>query len=388
MTKYKIVVLPGDGIGPEIVAEALKVLRALESSTNKLEFEFLEYECGGQYYLKTGKKEEWPAEVFDICKNEADAILLGAIGWTDPKTGKTVCYPSGKMVGLEILFGLRFGLDLYANIRPTKLYENVPHKISGEFRQIWDPKNVDFVTIRENTEGLYADTHGVLNRGGQVELATDVRLITRKGAERVIKFAFEYCKRRNKGSPKDGKLRVTCVDKSNVTSGCKLFRSIYQEIAPRYPEIQQDYAFIDAFTQWIIRTPEWFDVCVVANMFGDIATDLAAVLQGSLGMAASGNVGDKHGMFEPIHGSAPKYTGKNVINPIATILAASMMLDWLSMQNNEDPTLKTGGAIIEQAVQVMLKEGKVRTYDLGGSSSTSQVGDAVATIVKDLAKEL
>ncbi|MHA1270488.1 MAG: isocitrate/isopropylmalate dehydrogenase family protein [Candidatus Helarchaeota archaeon] len=384
MKKYKIVVLPGDGIGPEIVNEALKVLRALEETSNNINFEFLEFECGAQYYLKTGKKEEWPEEVFDICKNEADAILLGAIGWTDPQTGKTVSYSSGKMVGLNILFGLRFGLDLYANIRPTKLFEGVPHKISGEFRQIWDPKNVNFVTIRENTEGLYADTHGVLNRGGKIEIATDVRLITRKGSERVIKFAFEYCKRRNKGSPKDGKLRVTCIDKSNVTSGCKLFRQIYQEIASQYPEIEQDYAFIDAFTQWIIRRPEWFDVCVIPNMFGDIATDLAAVLQGSLGMAASGNVGDRYGMFEPLHGSAPKYTGKNVINPIATILAASMMLDWLSMKNNEDPTLKKGSNLIEQSVQNILKEGKIRTYDLGGSSSTSDVGDAISMKLKEL----
>ncbi|NHI94290.1 MAG: isocitrate/isopropylmalate dehydrogenase family protein [Candidatus Lokiarchaeota archaeon] len=384
MTKYKIAVLPGDGIGPEIIDQALKALRAVEELSNKIDFEFLKYECGGEYYLKTGKKEEWAPEVYEICKNEADAILLGAIGWTDPKTGKTVSYPSGKMVGLEILFGLRFGLDLYANIRPTKLYENVPHKISGEFRNdIWKPKNVDFVTIRENTEGLYADTHGQLNRGGQVELATDVRLITRKGAERVIKFAFEYCKRRNKGSPKDGKLRVTCVDKSNVTAGCKLFRSIYQEIAPQYPNITEDYAFIDAFTQWIIRTPEWFDVCVVANMFGDIATDLAAVLQGSLGMAASGNVGDNHGMFEPIHGSAPKYARKNVINPIATIEAASMMLDWLSMTHNNEPSLLEGSKIINQAIQDLLKESKIRTYDLGGNSSTSQVGDAIVEKIKN-----
>ncbi|MHA1232490.1 MAG: isocitrate/isopropylmalate dehydrogenase family protein [Candidatus Helarchaeota archaeon] len=386
MRKCKIVVLPGDGIGPEIIREALKVLRAFEEISSGINFEFLEYECGAQYYLKTGKKEEWPKEVFDICKNEADAILLGAIGWTDPKTGETVSYPSGKMVGLEILFGLRFGLDLYANIRPTKLFEGVPHKISGEFRNVWDPKNVDFVTIRENTEGLYADTHGGLNRGGLTEIATDVRLITRKGAERVIRFAFEYCKRRNKGSPKDGKLRVTCVDKSNVTAGCKLFRKVYQEVASDYPEIEQDYAFIDAFTQWIIRTPEWFDVCVVPNMFGDIATDLAAVLQGSLGMAASGNVGDKYGMFEPLHGSAPKYTGKNVINPIATILAASMMLDWLSMKNNNDQNLKNGSILIEKAVQEVLKEGKIRTYDIGGNSSTSDMGDAIASKLKELAQ--
>ncbi|MHA1695362.1 MAG: isocitrate/isopropylmalate dehydrogenase family protein [Candidatus Helarchaeota archaeon] len=386
MKKFKIVVLPGDGIGPEIIHEGLKVLKSVEENLNNINFEFIEYECGAQYYLKTGKKEEWPKEVFDVCKNEADAILLGAIGWTDPQTGKTVSYPSGRMVGLDILFGLRFGLDLYANIRPTKLFEGVQHKISGEFRNIWSPKNVDFVTIRENTEGLYSDTHGGLNRGGQTEIATDVRLITRKGSERVIKFAFEYCKRRNKGSPKDGKLRVTCVDKSNVTAGCKLFRKIYQEIAPQYPEIEQDYAFIDAFTQWIIRTPEWFDVCVVPNMFGDIATDLAAVLQGSLGMAASGNVGDKYGMFEPLHGSAPKYTGKNVVNPIATILAGAMMLDWLSMKNNDESTLKKGSNLIDQAVQAVLKEGKIRTYDLGGSSSTSEVGDAIANKIKQLTK--
>lgn len=384
MKKYKIVVLPGDGIGPEIIKEAIKVLQAVEDGSQGLNFEFIEYECGAQYYLKSGKKEEWPKEVFDICKNEADAILLGAIGWTDPETGKTVTYQSGRMVGLDILFGLRFGLDLYANIRPTKLYEGVPHKISGEFRQVWNPKNVDFVAIRENTEGLYADTHGGLNRGGQVEIATDVRIITRKGAERVIKFAFEYCKRRNKGSPKDGKLRVTCVDKSNVTAGCKLFRQVYQEIAAEYPEIEQDYAFIDAFTQWIIRSPEWFDVCVVPNMFGDIATDLAAIVAGSLGMGASGNVGDKYGMFEPLHGSAPKYTGKNVVNPIATILAASMMLDWLSMKNNNDQKLKDGSQLIENSIQEVLKEGKIRTYDLGGSSSTSEVGDAISKRLREL----
>jgi 3-isopropylmalate dehydrogenase len=378
------VVLPGDGIGPEIIKEARKVLEVVEEKSQGLNFEFLEFECGAQYYLKTGKKEEWPEEVFDICKNEADAILLGAIGWTDPATGKTVTYPSGRMVGLDVLFGLRFGLDLYANIRPTKLYEGVPHKISGEFREVWNPKNVDFVAIRENTEGLYADTHGGLNRGGQVEIATDVRIITRKGAERVIKFAFEYCKRRNRGSPKDGKLRVTCVDKSNVTAGCKLFRQVYQEIAAKYPDIEQDYAFIDAFTQWIIRSPEWFDVCVIPNMFGDIATDLAAIIAGSLGMGASGNVGDKYGMFEPLHGSAPKYTGKNVVNPIATILAASMMLDWLSMKNNDDQKLKDGSRLIENAIQGVLKEGEIRTYDLGGSSSTSDVGAAISKKLREL----
>lgn len=378
--KYKIVVLPGDGIGQEVVPQALKALKAVEEINKGINFEFIEYPCGGQYWLKTGKKEEWPAETYEVCQKEADAILLGAIGWTN-LDGTTVSYPDGKMVGLNILFGLRFGLDLYANIRPTKLYEGVPHKISGEFRQIWNPENVDFVVIRENTEGLYSDTHGKLDRGGKVEIATDTRLITRKGSERVINFAFDYCTRRNKGSPSDGKLRVTCIDKSNVTAGCKLFRQIYQEIAKHYPEIEQDYAFIDAFTQWIIRNPEWYDVGVVPNMFGDIATDLAAVLQGSMGMAASGNVGNEKGMFEPIHGSAPRHAGKDEANPIAAILSAHMLLDWLGNRNN-DTNLKNGAIQVERAIEEILKEGKIKTYDLGGSSKTSEVGDAIAARIK------
>jgi 3-isopropylmalate dehydrogenase len=377
--KLKIVVLPGDGIGPEVTAEAVKVLKAVEEKLS-LNFELIEFPCGGQYWLKTGKKEEWPPEAYSTCKNEADAILLGAIGWTYPDTGETVRYPDGRMVGLDTLFGLRFGLDLYANIRPTKLYEGVRHKISGEFREVWAPKNVDFVIIRENTEGLYCDTHGGLNRGEITEVATDVRLITKKGSDRVIRFAFEYCKRRNKGAPKDGKLRVTCVDKSNVTAGCTLFRNTYSEIKKEYPNIAEDYAFIDAFTQWIIRTPEFYDVAVVPNMFGDICTDLAAVLQGGMGMAASGNVGDTHGMFEPIHGSAPRHAGKNEINPVAAILSVQMMLDWLSVKYG--PKYKEGADLIERVVAQNLREGKNITYDQGGSSKTSEVGDAIASLIK------
>jgi 3-isopropylmalate dehydrogenase len=380
MKKLKIVVLPGDGIGPEVTAEAVKILKVVEERIS-VDFELIEFPCGGQYWLKNGMKEEWPPEAYPTCKKEADAILLGAIGWTNPD-GTTVKYPDGKMVGLNTLFGLRFGLDLYANIRPTKLYEGVPHKISGEFRQVWDPKNVDFVVIRENTEGLYCDTHGGLNRGEVTEVATDVRLITKKGSERVIRFAFDYCKRRNKGSPKDKKLRVTCVDKSNVLAGCTLFRGTYQQIKKEYPEIEEDYAFIDAFTQWIVRTPEWYDVAVVPNMFGDIATDLASVLQGGMGMAASGNVGDRHGMFEPIHGSAPRHAGKNEINPIAAILSVQMMLDWLSVEHGD--RLKEGANLIERAIAQNLKEGKIKSYDIGGTAKTSEVGDAIAAIIKKL----
>jgi 3-isopropylmalate dehydrogenase len=380
MKKLKIVVLPGDGIGPEVAAEGVKVLKAVAERVS-LNFEIIEFECGGQYWLKSGKKDEWPPEAYETCKKEADAILLGAIGWTNPD-GTTVKHPDGRMVGLNILFGLRFGLDLYANVRPTKLFEGVPHSISGVFKQVWDPKNVDFVAVRENTEDLYCDTHGRLYRGEVTEVATDTRIITKKGSERVIRFAFEYCKRRNKGAPKDGKLRVTCVDKSNVLSGCTLFRNTYQEIKKEYPQIQEDYAFIDAFTQWIVRTPEWYDVVVVPNMFGDIATDLAAVLQGGMGMAPAGNIGDRHAMFEPIHGSAPKHAGRNEINPMATILAVEMMLDWLSTKHGEKEKLKEGANLILQAVTENLKEGKIKTYDIGGTSKTSEVGDAIVSLIK------
>src|SRR5439155_1230176 len=248
-----------------------------------------------------------------------------------PSTTRAAAVPVSRsdrvLAGGGVVFGLRFGLDLYANVRPTKLYPNVRHKIHDGFKLVWEPGKVDFVIVRENTEGLYTPTRGFLDRGGVKELAVDSRVITRKGAERVIRFAFEVSKQR-KGAPSDGKRRVTCVDKSNVTAGCKLFRQVYDEVAARYPTIQRDYAYIDAFQQWLIRSPEVYDVAVTSNLFGDIATDLAAVLQGGMGMAAGGNIGDQHGMFEPIHGSAPKHAGKDEVNPTAMILAVQMMLDW------------------------------------------------------------
>src|SRR5713101_3499360 len=234
---FKIVVLGGDGTGPEVMREAVKVLKAAEKAFG-LSFELVPYPCGGQHYLDTG--EEWPDGAFESCK-AADAILLGAVG-------------------------LPFGLDLYANVRPTKLYPNVRHKIHTGFKQVWEPGKVDFVIVRENTEGLYTPARGFLDRGGVKELAVDNRVITRKGAERVIRFAFEIAKER-KGTPADGTHKVTCVDKSNVTAGCKLFRAVYDEVATGYPGIGRDYAYIDAFQQWLIRSPESYDVAVTSNVF-------------------------------------------------------------------------------------------------------------------------
>ena len=372
---FKIVVLAGDGVGPEVVREGVKVLKAV-GTVYGLSFDLVPFPCGGQHYLDTG--EEWPDGAFESCK-AADAILLGAVGLPE------AVLPNGEIAGVSVVFGLRFGLDLYANVRPTKLYPNVRHKIHDAFKQVWEPGKVDFVIVRENTEGLYTPTRGFLDRGGVKELAVDSRVITRKGAERVIRFAFELSKQRN-GAPSDQKRRVTCVDKSNVTAGCKLFRQVYDEVAARYPTIQKDYAYIDAFQQWLLRSPEAYDVAVTTNVFGDIATDLAAVLQGGLGMAAGANIGDDHAMFEPIHGSAPKHAGKDEVNPIAMVLAVHLLLDWLG-RRKRDKALRAAAAVVERAVETVLKTGKTLTYDLGGTAKCSEVGTAIATAVTKLAKE-
>ena len=371
---YELALLGGDGTGPEVLREGVKVLRAVEGAFG-LSFDLTPYPCGGQHYLDTG--EEWPDGTFEACK-AADAILLGAVGLPNANL------PNGDLAGIGVLFGLRFGLDLYANVRPTKLYPNVRHKVHAAFKQVWEPGRVDFVIIRENTEGLYTPTRGYLDRGGTKELAIDSRVITRKGAERVVRFAFEVAKTRA-GAPADGKHRVTCVDKSNVTAGCRLFRSVYDEVAGGYPGIEKDYAYIDAFLQWMVRSPEAYDVAVTSNMFGDIATDLAAVLQGGMGMAAGGNVGDEHAMFEPIHGSAPKHAGKDIVNPTAMILATQMMLEWLG-RRKRDKSLQASAVVVEKAVEAVLMEGKRLTYDLGGTAKCSEMGTAIAEATTKLAK--
>ena len=366
---YKVVVLAGDGTGPEVMREGIKVLKAAEEAYG-LAFDLIPYPCGGQYYLDNG--EEWPAEAFASCKS-ADAILLGAVGHPGAHL------PNGDLAGAGVIFGLRFGLDLYANVRPVKLYPGVRHKIHDEFKQVWRDDLVDFVVVRENTEGLYTPARGTLSRGGTDELAVDSRIITRKGAERVIRYAFDLSMRRG-GAPKDRKHRVTCVDKSNVTAGDRLFRRVYDEVAAKFPNVEKDYAYIDAFTQWIIRSPEFYDVAVAPNEFGDIATDLAAVLQGGMGIAAGGNIGDAHGMFEPIHGSAPKHAGQDKVNPIAMILAVQMMLDWLGARR-ADTGLVSAAKGVEAAVASVLREGRTLTYDLGGTAKCSEVGTEVTSRV-------
>ncbi|MCA1813666.1 MAG: hypothetical protein LC624_06915 [Halobacteriales archaeon] len=364
---HRIALLPGDGTGPEVVAQAEKILAACTERFG-LQVQTTTYRCGAQYYARTGK--EWEEGAFEAAK-ASDAILLGAVGWPG------VSLPDGNIAGAGVVFGLRFGLDLYANVRPCKLYPGVRHNISGTLQQVWRPEHVDNVIIRENTEGLYTPARGWLERGGSVEVAIDNNVITRKGSERVIEYAFKTSEQRQRGAPKDRMRRVTCIDKSNVLRGSQLFRLVYDEVAARHATVEKDYAYVDAFCQWMLRQPEYYDVAVATNMMGDIVTDLAAVLQGGMGMAAGGNIGDRHAMFEPIHGSSPKHAGKDAVNPMATALALQMLLDWLGRKKG-DAKLVAAAEAIERAVGLVCSEGKTLTYDLGGTAKCSEVGSAIA----------
>jgi len=391
MTSYTLALLPGDGIGRDVMTEAEKILSVVEQLT-PISLVLNKISCGGQHYLETG--EEWPKGSFEFCRDEADAILLGAVGWPGAFT------EDGDLAGGSVILGLRSGLDLYANVRPIRLYEGVRHKIHGEFTQVWKPGMVDMLIIRENTEGLY---HALLRRsadkaqgregwepttmefpGLEGEVAWDPRPISRSGSERVIRYAFEAAQRRN-GAPGDGKTRVTCVDKSNVTRGCQLFNQIYHELSEGYPDTEKDHAYIDAFCMWAVRNPEFYDVVVTPNMFGDISTDLASVLQGGMGIAASANLGDSHGMFEPVHGSAPKYAGQNITNPMAMINSVTLMFDWLG-DTKGDADCKAIANFIDMAVSQTLMSDAL-TYDLGGSSGTSEVGDTIAEILSSLLRK-
>lgn len=348
MARYNIAVVPGDGTGPEVVAEGVKVL---QTAAKKFGFELdLEYfDLGGDRYLKTG--EILSDDEVERLKAK-DAIYLGAIGHPDVKPG---------ILEKGILLRLRFELDQYINLRPVKLYPGVetPLKDKG-------PEDIDFVVVRENTEGLYTGSGGFLKKGTPDETAIQVSINTRKGVERCIRFAFEYCRKRNK------KKRLTLCGKTNVlTYAFDLWERTFYEVAKEYPDITTDYAHVDATTMWMVKNPEYFDVIVTDNMFGDIITDLGAVLQGGMGIAAGANLNPEGvSMFEPIGGSAPKYTGKNMINPLAAIAAGQMMLEQLGEEK--------AAAAVEAAIM------KVVANDLKSLSAgkmgytTTEVGDLVA----------
>jgi isocitrate/isopropylmalate dehydrogenase len=378
---YELVTLGGDGTGPEVMREGMRVLNAVSEPLG-LTWEVKDIPCGGQYYLEHGDRD-WPQGSDEACAR-ADLILLGAVGWPDPGGSGPVTMRDGKMAGFSPVIGNRIKLDLYANIRPVKLYKGVQHRIHGAHKQVWEPGRVDMVFLRENTEGLYAPTGGKLQPGGRTEVAIDTRVITRRASEQIIRHAFELCKKRNRGAPSDGKKRVTAIVKDNVLHGCQFFRDVFFEIGEEYPDIEKETAIVDAFTQWLLGQPEHYDVCVTTNMFGDIVTDLASVLQGGMGMAVGANVGREHAMFEPIHGSAPRHAGQDKVNPIAMILSVKEGLDWLATRK-DDPKLSRAAEAIEAAVVEVLEAGAPLTYDIVGpdrAARCSDVGTAIASIAR------
>lgn len=372
---YNIALFPGDGIGPEIIKEGKKVIDEAALKYG-LEINWTEFPFGAEHYLKTG--ELLPDSALKEME-DMDAIYLGAVG--DPRVKPGI-------LEKEILLKARFYFDQYINLRPIRLYKGVPCPLKDK-----NPEDINFYVVRENTEDFYIGIGGrfkskanqdhleVLrklykakiqvdfNLEPEEEIAYQIGLVSRPGSQRVIKYAFELAKKKNMN-------KVTSVDKANVlTDIYGLWRDIFEEVSSQYPDIQTEFNFVDAITMWFVRKPEWFKVVVTPNMFGDIITDLGAMIQGGLGIAAGGNINPEGiSMFEPIHGSAPKYKGKSIANPIATILAGAMMLDCLG-------ETKVAQAI-EDAVEKVLSEGKIRSHDLGGNSSTIEVGDEVVKKLK------
>jgi 3-isopropylmalate dehydrogenase len=366
---YYIVALPGDGIGPEVLTQGLRILR-IAGELFQIKFDIEEIPCGGHYYFE--HEIEWPEGSFEKCE-AADAILLGAVG--HEVDGKTVFtkpgkpYPEPQLAGFAQVILNRQKLDLYANVRPVKLYPGVKHKIHGELKQVWDAGKVDYVVIRENTEDAYTGETDSIPDGR----TTPIR-ITRRATERVVRYAFNLARRRDK------QRKVTCVDKSNIIGAHRFFREVFREVGAReFPDLRLDYAYVDAFCQWQIRNPEWYDVVVGPNLVGDIVSDNGATTAGGLGLAVGGNIGDQHAMFEPIHGSAPKHAGKDKANPLAAILSVQMMLEWLGTRHDQE-RLTRAAEKVEAAVAALLIEGKTLTYDLIGeekASRCSEVGRAV-----------
>jgi tartrate dehydrogenase/decarboxylase/D-malate dehydrogenase len=372
---YKVPVIPGDGIGPEIIAEGCKVL---EAAADKYGFsiDWIEFPLGAEHYLKTGELvgEETLKEL-----SKYRAIYLGAIG--DPRVKPGILEKG-------VLLAMRFYLDQYVNLRPVKLLEGVwtPLKDKG-------PKDIDFVVVRENTEDFYIGIGSRARRGqshadfvvmrslynvkfgldvdtDSEEIGYQIGEVSKEGCRRVIKYAFDQAMKRKK--------QVSSVDKANVLSDIYGFwRENFLEVAKEYPSVKHDFNFVDAITMWFVKNPEWFDVVVAPNMFGDIITDLGAMIQGGLGLAPGANLNPEGtSMFEPIHGSAPKYKGQNKVNPVATIWAGALLLEHLGQpQAAKD---------IVAAIERNLFEGRVKTYDLGGSSTTSEVGSEIARLVNTL----
>ncbi len=350
--KHNIAVIPGDGTGPEVVAEAVKALEAVSRRCN-MDFQFKEFGLGGDLYLKEGVL--LPDDVLEELRT-TDAILLGAIGHPDVKPG---------ILETEILLRLRFKLDLYINLRPVTLFPGVdtPLKDKG-------PDDIDFVVVRENTEGVYAGGGGFLKKGTPDEVAIQESINTRKGVERCIRYAFECCRKRNKD-----KLLTLCAKTNVLVYESDLWERTFQEVQKDYPDIDTNYQHVDALCMWMIKNPEQFDVIVTGNMFGDIITDIGAIIQGGLGIAAGGNINPEGAaMFEPIGGSSPKYTGLNQINPLATISAAQMMLEHLEE--------KEAASVLQGAIEKVVRN-DLKSLGAGKMGhGTKEVGNLVVRYIE------
>jgi 3-isopropylmalate dehydrogenase len=353
MKSYNIALLPGDGTGPEVLNEGVKVLAVAQKKFG-FSLNYTKYDVGGERYMKTG--ETLPDSIIEELRKQ-DSIFLGAIGHPDVKPG---------ILELGILLKARFALDQYINLRPVKLYrtEDCPLKDKT-------PDDIDFVVIRENTGGIYTGIGGVVQKNTPMEIATQVMVYGRPVVDRCVKFAYEYTRRRNR------KKMLTLVHKTNVLTHCgDMWMRSHKETGDRdYKDIKQDYNHVDACTMWFVKQPEWYDVIVTENLFGDIITDLAAIIQGGLGVAAGGNINPEGvSMFEPMGGSAPKYTGKNVINPVAAIAAGGMMLDTLG---------ETEAALaVDKAVKAALNSGKIKSLAAGKMGmGTRETGDYIASLI-------
>ncbi|MCL2507394.1 MAG: 3-isopropylmalate dehydrogenase [Endomicrobia bacterium] len=351
---YKIALLPGDGTGPEVLKEGLKVIETA-AKKNNFKLDFTSYDLGGERYKKTG--EILPDSVVEEFK-KFDAMFLGAIGHPDVKPG---------ILEKGILLRLRFELDQYINLRPVKLYPNVETPLKDK-----TPADIDMIIVRENTEGLYVGAGGFLRKDTPNEVAVQESINTRYGVERCVKYAFELTQKRAKNN------KLTLCGKTNVlTYASDLWQRTFNDVAKNYPSIKGDYVNVDAVCMWLVKNPEWFDVIVTDNLFGDIITDLAAMIQGGMGVAAGGNINPEKGgvsMFEPMGGSAPKYTGLNVINPIATINAGALLLENIG----EYKAAKD----VDNAVVKALESGKIKSMSAGKMGmGTTEVGDLVASLV-------
>jgi 3-isopropylmalate dehydrogenase len=351
MRRHEIAVLAGDGIGEEVVHEGLRVLDAV-AAMEGFEVAKTTYPYGADHYLETGV--DMPADAFEEIATK-EALLLGAIGDPRVETG---------FLERKIIWGVRQTFDLFVNLRPIKLYSEDLCPLKNK-----KPEDVDLIVVRENTEDAYAGLGGIHRIGTPHEVAVAEMIYTRNGVERVVRYAFDLARKRGK----NGAPQVTLVDKANAIRAQDIWTRCFAEVAEEYPDVKTDHAYIDAACMWMVKNPEWFDVAVTTNLFGDIITDVGAMIQGGLGVAASGNIHPgRVSLFEPIHGSAPKYRGQNVANPVAAIMAVSMMLEHLGHPEASER--------IESSVARLLQEDAIRSLS-AGVQSTSAIGDLVAAAV-------